>query len=126
MHQQIGEDLPEAATQAAADFERLLMTDGVYAADLFAPLEEQVIELARGDSLGSLAEPGPLARMGAVLFGLRPRRGPLADPRLEALRRAVVVACHRRHLPDSQAADLREQGFTAEQIRVLETRVLAS
>jgi alkylhydroperoxidase family enzyme len=91
----------------------------------FTPLEEQVIELALRDGLGSIEEPGTIERLFAVLFGLRAGRRTLADPRLEALRRAVVVTRHRHHLPDAQALSLREAGFAPTQIRMIEARAVA-
>lgn len=91
----------------------------------FTPLEDQVIALARSDSLASLEAPGRIERLFSLVFGLEPGSRPLADPRLEALRRAVVVAHHRHHLPDAQAAELREMGFTLPQIRMIEVRAIA-
>ncbi len=92
----------------------------------FTPLEDQVMVLARSDSLASLEAPGRIERFFSVVFGLEPGSRPLADPRLEALRRAVVVAHHRHHLPDAQAAELREMGFTLPQIRMIELRAIAA
>lgn len=92
----------------------------------FDPLEEQVMALARTDRLSSLEKPGPFDRLLTMVFGLRPASRTLADPRLEALRRAVVVARHRHHLPDMQAAELRAQGFALEQIHAIETRAIAT
>ncbi len=92
----------------------------------FTPLEDQVIDLARTDSLGSLEAPGRIERIFSFVFGLSPGSQPLADPRLEALRRAVVVAHHRHHLPDVQAAELRAAGFTPAQIRMIELRGIAA
>jgi len=91
----------------------------------FTSLEDQVIALASRDGIGSLQAPGPIERLVAFLFGVNLRRRQLADPRLEALRRAVVIARHRRHLPDAQAADLRAAGFTLAQIHALEVRATA-
>lgn len=91
----------------------------------FTSLEEQVMALAATDSLGSIEPPGRIERFVTKLFGLNPEQRALADPRLEALRRAVVVAHHRRHLPDTQTAELREVGFSIEQIRVIERRAIA-
>ena len=92
----------------------------------FTPLEDQVIALARSDGLASLEAPGRIERLFSLVFGIEPGSRPLADPRLEALRRAVVVAHHRRHLPDVQAAELREMGFTLPQIRMIELRAIAA
>ena len=90
----------------------------------FTPLEEQVIELAQADGPGSLEAPGPVERLIKTLFGLRSAKRALADPRLEALRRAVVVTRHRHHLPDAQAAALREVGYAPTQIRMIEARAV--
>ena len=38
---------------------------------------------------------------------------------------AIVVANHRHHLPDMQAAELREAGFTVAQIRAIETKAIS-
>jgi hypothetical protein len=90
----------------------------------FAPLEEQVMQLARRDRLASLEPSGPIDRLLAFLFGLRTTSRSLADPRLEALRRATIVARHRHHLPDTTAAELRDNGFTLEQIHAIEMRAI--
>lgn len=92
----------------------------------FSALEEQVIVLARTDRLGSIEAPGLVERMVTKLFGLNLERRALADPRLETLRRAVVVTCHRHHLPDMQAAELREAGFTVAQIRAIEIKAITA
>jgi hypothetical protein len=91
----------------------------------FTALEEQVIALALTDRLGSIEEPGRIERLFATLFGLRSSRRALADPRLEALRRAIVIAHHRHHLPDAQASALREAGYALAQIRMIEARAVA-
>jgi hypothetical protein len=92
----------------------------------FTSLEDQVIALARTDGLGSIEAPGLIERLVTRLFGLNPERRSLADPRLETLRRAVVVARHRHHLPDMQAAELREAGFTVAQIRAIEMKAISA
>jgi hypothetical protein len=91
----------------------------------FTPLEEQVIELAQTDGPASLEAPGLVERLLKTIFGLRSATRALADPRLEALRRAVVVTRHRHHLPDAQAAALREAGYAPTQIRMIEARAVA-
>ena len=91
----------------------------------FTPLEEQVIMLALADGLGSIEEPGRIERLFATLFGMRAPSRTLADPRLETLRRAVVVARHRHHLPDPQAVALRLAGYALAQIRMIEARAVA-
>lgn len=92
----------------------------------FQPLEDHVMALARADSLASLETRSWLDRLVAFLFGLRPGGRTLADPRLEALRRAVVVIRHRHHLPDAQAAELKTHGFTLDQIHAIEARAVSA
>ena len=93
---------------------------------VFSAVEEQVITLARADTLASLEPPGMMERAVRLLFGLRARSRALADMRLEALRRALVVTRHRRHMPDPVARDLRERGFRDAQLRSIEARALAA
>jgi alkylhydroperoxidase family enzyme len=90
----------------------------------FSPLERQAIALGARDTLGSLEPAGRIERLVALVFGLRASSRALADPRLEALRRAAVVARHRRHLPDPVAAELREHGFGPARIGELERLAL--
>jgi hypothetical protein len=92
---------------------------------IFSALEEQVIALACMDRMGSLEPPGPIDRLMKLLFGIEPKSRALADPRLELLRRAVVVGRHRHHLPDMQAAELRQNGFSIAQVREIERRAIA-
>jgi hypothetical protein len=89
-------------------------------------VERNVILLARHDTLGSLEAPGAIERAVAWLFGARGAARRLADPQLEALRRAVVVTRHRRHLPDPVAAELRTLGYGEQRIRTLETLALGA
>jgi hypothetical protein len=91
----------------------------------FTALEDRVIALACQDGLATIEEPGLFERLASILFGLRLNRRALADPRLEALRQAVVIARHRHHLPDAQATRLQGFGFTLRQIRTIEVRAVA-
>jgi alkylhydroperoxidase family enzyme len=111
-------DVAETADMLGVEDEPFLLR-GVEPAE-FSPLEEQVIALARTDGLATLETPGRIEKLFSFLFGLNLGRRALADPRLEALRRAVVVARHRHHLPDAQAAELREEGFSLPQVRMVE------
>jgi hypothetical protein len=90
----------------------------------FTALEDRVIALAREDALGTIEEPGLIERVMAIVFGLRLNRRALADPRLEALRQAVVIARHRHHLPDIWVTRLQGHGFTLRQIRTIEARAV--
>lgn len=78
-------------------------------------LEWAVVVLARGDTLGSLREPGRLSSALGTLFGARPNPR-LADPRLEALRRLAVLTWHDRvKVPTRELAAFIAAGFTNEQ-----------
>jgi hypothetical protein len=85
----------------------------------FSALEWSVVALARRDSIASLEKPGRIAVALGALFG--DRRNPrLADPRLEALRRFVVLARHLRdRLPDREIGRFLSAGFTRAQARLL-------
>jgi hypothetical protein len=91
---------------------------------IFSPLEEQVIALAYADGMGSLEPPGLFERLVKLLFGIEPKSRALADPRLEHLRRAIVVGRRRHHLPDMQADELRRSGFSVDQVREIERRAV--
>ena len=61
------------------------------AAEPFTPLERTVVSLSLCERASSLRTPGRFGVRLARLFALR-RANPLADPRLEALRRFAVAA----------------------------------
>lgn len=85
----------------------------------FSELEWSVIEIARRDPLTSIEAPGRFAVTLANLLGRRPAL-PLADPRLEALRRFVVVSHHLRdRLPDREIARFQQAGFSRAHVRTL-------
>jgi hypothetical protein len=85
----------------------------------FSPLEWTVIALARRDRLSSLEMPGPIARAFGGLFGLGRQSG-LADPQLETLRRAAVLAWHKGYtLPVSEIKRFLSGGFSAAQLETM-------
>ena len=89
----------------------------------FTPLEWSVVALARRDSLRSLQTPGRVARAMATVFGGR-SENPIADPRLESLRRAAVHAWHRSFaIPDSEIERFYAAGFSADQLHLLLTSI---
>lgn len=93
------------------------------AAASFSALEWSVIALARRDSLGSLRTPGRIAKAMAVVFGNR-SENPIADPRLEALRRTAVHAWHRSFaIPEGEIQRFYDAGFSAEQLELLLTSI---
>ena len=86
-------------------------------------LEWSVVAIARGERLSSLKQPGRIATTLAAVFGMRPRM-PLADPRLEALRRISVLVWHRGdNLPKSEIGRFLEAGFSVDQFETLLTSI---
>lgn len=89
----------------------------------FSALEWSVIALAQRDTIASLGEPGRIARALGGVFG-RGTSSRLADPRLEALRRAAVHARHRGFaLPLHEIRRFHAAGFSEEQLETLITSV---
>lgn len=87
--------------------------------NLFDRAEWSVIALARRDNIASLAPDSWWQRMRHRLFGIEAPR-PLANERLETLRRFAVLARLRRHLINpSEIARLVAAGFSAFQADVL-------
>jgi len=78
--------------------------------------EREAVMLARTDRRSSIRPVGTMRRLAQRLFGLR-APNPLADPRLEALRRfAVAVAHDTPASSDREAAQLVSHGFADAQI----------
>lgn len=73
-----------------------------------------VVEFARKDSLWSLNPDGLLQRLGRFLFGISPAQ-PLANERLEALRR-LAVAAWRRRIDPALVAAARAAGLTCAEV----------
>jgi hypothetical protein len=85
----------------------------------FSALEWSVIALARRDTLRSLERSSRMGRALGSLFGLG-TASRLADPRLEALRRAAVYAWRRGFaLPMAEIERFREAGFVDAQLETL-------
>lgn len=80
--------------------------------------EWAVIDFARKDGLWSLAPDGFFARLVRILFGITPPR-PLANERLEALRRFAVVAWRRGAVGAGQMRELVAAGFSAADARLV-------
>lgn len=86
-------------------------------------LEWSVVALARRDSLNSLRTPGPIGKAMAVVFGST-SENPIADPRLEALRRMAVYGWHRGFaVPASEIDRFFEVGFSPDQLELLLTSI---
>jgi hypothetical protein len=59
----------------------------------------------------------------AVIFGSA-STNPIADPRLEALRRVAVHGCHRGFaIPESEVERFYEAGFSPDQLELLLTSI---
>jgi len=91
----------------------------------FAPVEWQIIQLARRDGLASLRAPNRWDRLKSWIFGERadPR---LANGRLESLRRLAVDAWHRGYTvrPSFLKAFLKA-GFSEGQLETLLANISA-
>jgi len=92
----------------------------------FSALEWRVIALARNDSVRSLRVRGRFCRAMARLFGSR-LTSPLADQRLETLRRLAVFAWRDSfNVPPSELAAFHDAGFSTDQAELLMESILAS
>src|SRR5215208_2331785 len=80
--------------------------------------EWSVVDFARNDGLWSLAPNGLPARVARILFGIQPPR-PLANERLEALRRFAVVAWKRGKVGVLQAREFAAAGFSCVDARIV-------
>ena len=92
----------------------------------FERTEWQVIMIAQKEGLASLSEPGWLSRLMIRLFGGAVPR-PLADPKLEALRRFAVLAWHHSYaLPVSAMEAVRTAGYSESQLELALARISRS
>jgi hypothetical protein len=80
--------------------------------------EWSVVDFARNDGLWSLTPDGLLARVARILFGIHPPL-PLANERLEALRRFAVVAWKKGKVGVAQARELAAAGFSSVDARLV-------
>ena len=79
--------------------------------------EWSVVEFARNDGLWSLNPDGFVQKLIRTLFGVRPPQ-PLANERLEALRRFAVIAWHKGTVGAAgHARDLIAAGFSSTAVR---------
>lgn len=85
----------------------------------FSALEWSVVSIARREKLSSLREPGRVANALYALFGGSPVR-PLANPRLEALRRIAVLSWQRGYsVEPHEVRAFYAAGFTAAHYELL-------
>jgi hypothetical protein len=88
----------------------------------FTPLEQQVIRLAEADPVASIGAPTRFARFFERWFGFK-RPNPLADERLEALRRfAVLARVTDGQLPAEEVKRFLAADFSLPQARALQGR----
>ena len=88
----------------------------------FAPLELKVIALAEADPIASIGAPTRFTRFFERWFGIT-RPAPLADARLEALRRfAVLARVSGGRLPREEVRRFVEAGFSMLQAHALQRR----
>src|SRR5215213_7827617 len=80
--------------------------------------EWSVVDFARNDGLWSLNSDGILVRVARILFGIQPPR-PLANERLEVLRRFAVVAWRKRKVGVAQAREFAAAGFSCVDARLV-------
>lgn len=112
-----------AAAKASVAAEVVPQADPVPTETNLSALEWSVVAIARGERLSSLKQPGRIALAMGTLFGARGRM-PLADPRLEALRRLSVLAWHRGDaLPKSEIVRFLKAGFSTHQFETLLTSI---
>ncbi|WP_010543997.1 hypothetical protein [Sphingomonas elodea] len=94
------------------------------ASAVLTPLEWQVVGIARRDRLASLQAPGRWARFVQIFFGGDRASPRLADTRLEALRRLVVLASHKGSaLPAEEIAAFHAAGYTQAQLALVLARL---
>jgi hypothetical protein len=85
--------------------------------------EWSVVEIARNDPLWSLNPDGLLQRLVRTLFGIQPPR-PLANERLEAVRRLAVVAWKRGVIGAAAVGGFLAVGYSAADARLIVEYVL--
>jgi len=88
-----------------------------------SPIEARVVELALADGPSTLATASWRRTLTAML-GLRPAK-PLASPRLEALRRFVVVVRHKPACAADEWGKLLGLGFSPEKLCAVRARIAA-
>ena len=110
-HDPLAADLGEPCAQVGADA-------------ALSPIEARVVELALADGPATLAT-ARWQRMLAAMLGQRPAK-PLASPRLEALRRFVVLIRHAPAAAAGEMAKLLGLGFTPEKLCAVRRRVGAA
>jgi hypothetical protein len=86
-------DLQESGAAGLSFGSRALRQASVAQEAFLEPTEWTIVRLARDDGLSSIREEGRLGRWVRLVFGIE-RHPPLANPKLEALRRVAVLSWH--------------------------------
>jgi hypothetical protein len=98
--------------RAATAAPRIGASSSVSPDPVFTTTEHHAIAVARGDGRWSVHPRTLLTRLAGALFGVRPPN-PLADPRLEALRRfAVLARVSNGDVPGDEIERFLAAGFT--------------
>lgn len=85
-----------------------------------SPLEWSVVAMAERDGLASIRETSRFLRSVRKFFGIR-TPNPLANERLETLRRVAVLAWHHGwNVPKSELARFLATGFTSDQFELIQ------
>jgi len=92
----------------------------------FTPLEARVIALSTRDRIDTVRERSRGRRLLDALFGIR-RSAPLADPKLETLRRFTILArLADGRLPEREIEQFLAAGYSPLQARALQLRAAAA
>jgi hypothetical protein len=112
--------MPDIDDAAARGKIRMLEMPSVHGEKL-SELEIAVVATARHDPLSSLTPRGRWRHRFDLLAGLRDASPPLADPALEAFRRAAVHAWHgHATLPEQERSALAHAGYSGAIYEVLQ------
>ncbi len=85
----------------------------------FGQHEWTIVQLARTDRLSSLREEGKVKRLLRLVFGIE-RQRPLADPRLEALRRMAVLSWNYGYnVSNSEVIEFLSAGYSIDHYEAL-------
>ena len=92
----------------------------------FTPLEARVIALSTRDRIHSVRPRSRAGRLLDALFGVK-RSAPLADPKLESLRRFTILArLADGRLPEREIEQFLAAGYSPLQARALQLRAAAA
>lgn len=119
-------DLSEAGSMPAPQFSGMHRTDLQKISTVVQPRlhafttrERTVIDLARDDRLSSLREESEFVEFLRLIFGMK-RQTPLANPKLEALRRLAVLSWHNGYnVSTRDLTDFLNAGYSLDQYEAM-------